>query len=323
MDNEVLIEYLNGNLTSEEAKKVEAWLRASPDNARRLGRIRKVWEVGRVEPEGVDVDRAWERVRSAIRPEARIKRMRWLRVAAAVAILVIGGLTWMKLYSTSMEEVRNLSGEGPMEVALPDGTDVWLNRESAVRFPRRFARAERRVELEGEAYFEVTRREDQPFRIETGSTVTEVLGTSFSIMAYPDSLRSWIQVYSGKVSFASLTAADDRVILEKDQGAVFVKTAEELFVREGAGINALAWKTMVFQFDDVPLPKVASILSRAYDTDIKLVRPALANCRLNASYEEEELDVILQSIALVFDLEIDREGNTIRLDGTGCATNNK
>ncbi len=323
MDNEVLIEYLNGHLTSEEAKKVEAWLQASPDNARHLGRIRKVWEAGRVEPDGADVDRAWERVRSAIRPEARIKRMRWLRVAAAVAILVIGGLTWMRLYTTSIEEVRNLSGEGPLVVALPDGTNVWLNRESAVRFPRRFARSERRVELEGEAYFEVTRREDQPFRIEAGSTVTEVLGTTFSIMAYPDSLRSWIQVYSGRVSFSGLSGAADRVILEKDQGAVFEKGVAQLSRRDGSSLNALAWKTKVFQFDDTPLAEVARILSQAYDVDIQLERSALANCRLNSIYEEEELDVILQSIALVFDLEINRKGNTILLDGTGCATNNK
>src|SRR5690606_25053603 len=104
-------------------------------------------------------------------------------------------------------------------VRLSDGTMIWLNRETTIRFPETFPDNERRVYLSGEAFFQVEKEADRPFVIEGQNTVTRVLGTSFNLRTSGHSAS--VEVVTGKVSFAALNKPDNVQLLTKGEKAAY------------------------------------------------------------------------------------------------------
>jgi transmembrane sensor len=156
---------------------------------------------------------------------------------------------------------------GQFRIALPDGSQVWLNASSSLRYPIAFTGRERRVELTGEAYFEVAKRSDMPFRVGTGGMLVEVLGTHFNIMAYADEeavkttlLEGAVKVTKGPGSKrllpgqqASLYRANDR--MEVDQHA----NTEEV----------VAWKNGLIQFEGQDLKTAMRLIARWYNVEVE------------------------------------------------------
>src|SRR3546814_585826 len=106
---------------------------------------------------------------------------------------------------------------GKYQVRLPDGTRVWLNAESQLRYPVSFGDAERRVELSGEGYFEVAHREDQPFIVESQGQEVKVLGTHFNIKAYADELYSRTTLVEGRVSIRQLESGKEQILKQTEE----------------------------------------------------------------------------------------------------------
>lgn len=156
---------------------------------------------------------------------------------------------------------------GQFQVVLPDGTKVWLNAASAIRYPTFFSGAERLVELTGEAYFEVTQSANMPFRVKINATNTiEVLGTSFNINAYTEESYIRTTLLEGAVRVSS---GGKKVTLKPGEQAQ--SSAKQPFVKvlEHADISkAIAWKNGLFNFQDVRLEEVMRQLSRWYDIEV-------------------------------------------------------
>jgi ferric-dicitrate binding protein FerR (iron transport regulator) len=163
------------------------------------------------------------------------------------------------------------------QVVLPDGTNVWLDAASSLRYPTVFNAAERKVEVTGEAYFEVAKKVDPksgekvPFRVRINDQTTiEVLGTHFNINAYDNEasinttlLEGAVQVIYGK----------DKAVISPGQQAQIMNentsTAEQIKVVNDVNIErVMAWKNGVFDFEDVSLGDVMRQLERWYDIDI-------------------------------------------------------
>lgn len=320
MDTDVLIEYLNGHLTPEAKLAVESWIQADPGNEAEFRKLQNIWAAGSLSPEPPDTDQAWLQVRQSIRVEKGNRQVfrLGLRIAAAIAVLLIGCWLWLEMRPAPMITASRAAGSTASEVSLPDGSKVWLNRNSTLRYPKTFKAGERIVELEGEAFFEVSRDESRPFLVQTASTTTKVLGTSFDIMAYPDSTRSWIQVISGKVAFSAKDLPGALTMLEKGQSAIVEHGRLHNLDIKALNPNALAWKTRIFIFDDQPLSAVIQALGSVFDSKIQLNNPKLADCRLNGTYREESLEAILNSITLLLGLEMSRTGRVVTLSGTSC-----
>lgn len=163
---------------------------------------------------------------------------------------------------------------GQYQIVLPDGTKVWLNSASSLRYPIQFTADERRVELTGEAYFEVTAHEDGqgekiPFRVETATQVVEVLGTQFNINSYSDEDAVKTTLLEGSVRvFTNLPGRTDNrgVLLEPNQQSV-LKYGTLDVVRVSAG-ESTAWKEGYFNFNEADLATVMRQLARWYDVDV-------------------------------------------------------
>ncbi|MBO9611264.1 MAG: FecR domain-containing protein [Dyadobacter sp.] len=154
---------------------------------------------------------------------------------------------------------------GQYQLTLSDGSKVWLNASSSVRFPAAFAANERRVEITGEVYFEVTKDKKRPFRVKFGDSEVEVLGTSFNIMAYPDEKASKTTLLEGSVRLSH--TGQSRMLVPGQQGAI---------QSDGAIVTATvdteretAWKQGLFYFRDSGIREIMRDASRWYDIEVE------------------------------------------------------
>ncbi|MCF6405150.1 FecR domain-containing protein [Chitinophaga filiformis] len=156
---------------------------------------------------------------------------------------------------------------GQFRVVLPDGTAVWLNAATSLRYPTAFDGNERVVTLRGEAYFEVAKNA-KPFRVQIDErTAVEVLGTHFNIHAYSDENQVSTTLLEGKVVMTKSDALLRRVVLNPGQQAVADK--EQLLLSKQVNIDqVMAWKNGMFNFEGMDLPSVLRQLARWYDVEI-------------------------------------------------------
>lgn len=159
---------------------------------------------------------------------------------------------------------------GQYQIRLPDGSRVWLNAASSLRYPMAFAAGERRVQLTGEGYFEVARNEQQPFIVESHGQSIRVLGTEFNIQAYEKEPAVATTLVSGSISITPV--ATDRITVLKP-GEQSILTGGSLKVRNVSVGNFTAWKEGLIVLNNVDLATVIRQLERWYDVEFTGAEP--------------------------------------------------
>lgn len=157
---------------------------------------------------------------------------------------------------------------GQYQVTLSDGTKVWLNAASSLRFPIAFTGLERLVEVTGEAYFEVTKHESMPFKVRTRNTEIEVMGTSFNINAYTDEDAIRTTLLEGAVKVSSSESGQVKQLLPGQQSGIN-KDGKISLVKNADTEEAVAWIKGRFQFKSSGLRAILRQLSRWYDVDVE------------------------------------------------------
>lgn len=160
---------------------------------------------------------------------------------------------------------------GEYVLTLSDGTRVWMNANTTLEFPVNFVKSQRRVKLQGEAYFEVTRDESKPFIVETTGMQTKVLGTTFNIKAYPDESREQTTLLEGKVevslSSTSTTVPSPKLVLEPGMQAQWEEGSTSLSMQAVNPDNIIAWRRGEFVFNEEDINIVLHTLSRWYGVE--------------------------------------------------------
>ncbi|MBC9797432.1 FecR family protein, partial [Sinomicrobium weinanense] len=227
---------------------------------------------------------------------------RWLSIAASFLILVGLGTALWHYRDTIFEEhityetVTTPPGQR-YNVVLEDGTRVRLNAGSTLSFPDRFRSDIRKVELTGEAFFEVTPDPEKPFVIRSQGLNTTVLGTSFNIQAYPEDKAVRVTVATGKVKVGPEEASSGagKTFLTPNQQALFDKQTHTVYTKKVNTAHFLEWTDGIIRFDDTSLAEAIAILERWYG--VKIIREGhLEQCHITAKFEKAELPVILESI---------------------------
>lgn len=155
---------------------------------------------------------------------------------------------------------------GKYRLTLPDGTKVWLNAESSLRYPTAFAGNTRGVVLKGEAYFEVASNAAQPFQVEVNNTKVDVLGTNFNIMAYDNEGVTATTLVEGAVR---VSAASGQLLLKPGQQALQEKQGNMKLINDADIQQTLAWKNDYFQFNAERLDRLMRQIERWYDVSVK------------------------------------------------------
>lgn len=190
-----------------------------------------------------------------------------------VKVIKINGQLAYKGTGTSAEVLYNTISTprgGQYQLLLADGSKVWLNAASSLRFPASFTGKERLVELTGEGYFEIAKNENQPFKVDiAGKGVVEVLGTHFNINAYSDEASIKTTLLEGRVKVAASGGA-----------TVLLKPGEQAQINGGIKLvndvdtdEIIAWKAGLFQFNRADVVSIMRQVSRWYNVDVVFEGP--------------------------------------------------
>jgi len=198
---------------------------------------------------------------------------------------------------------------GQYQVNLPDGSKVWLNAASSLRYPAVFSGTERKVELTGEAYFEISPNKLMPFKVVSASQVVEVLGTHFNINAYCNESQIRTTLIEGSVKVSGSLS----------QKTSYLKPGEEALNKKGEILihpanveQVMAWKNGNFQFNDMYLVDIMRQLERWYDVEIDY--SAIPHTRYNA-YMSRDLNLsrVLEILEVTGRVKFSIEGKTIKI----------
>lgn len=223
----------------------------------------------------------------------RLVLVRTFATAAAVALLCLSVWTaYLYMQPVAMQTVSTLAET--RTVSLPDGTSVTLNHYSTLKYPERFKTDNREVELNGEAYFEVSKDKKHPFIVQTEAVDVRVLGTQFNVDAYRDSPDVRTTLLTGSVAVSNKSNSE-HMILKPNEIAIYNKVEKKLTRKllEDA-TDEISWRHGEFIFDDVPLRDIARELSNSFGTTIQITDSTLQNYRISARFRNgEDLETIL------------------------------
>lgn len=248
------------------------------------------------------------------------------RVAASILVFVAIGIALYapdpKQNESADDEIaaavtsRSTQDERRM-IALPDGSSVWLNRDSKLDYPVTFSGNKREVTLTGEAFFDIRRDGRRPFIIYSGQVKTTVLGTAFNIRAFPDERSVTVTVARGKV----LVQDDDKhesILLANQQ--ISIIPAENKLVQQNAKADSVAdWIHQDLILDNITFDEAATIIEEKYAVEVNFQNENLKGCTFTSTFlQEASLEQMLTAICIVNRATFRIENQKVFIDGEGC-----
>jgi ferric-dicitrate binding protein FerR (iron transport regulator) len=312
--------YLRNACTPEEADQVIAWL-ATPEGEKHLAaRIERdlaaapgAAETARPTKSG---RRAWRSIRRGMdAAKTRPLAFRPMAVAASVAVLLLAAVGYW-LFPSPAPRATYRTGYGQTrEITLPEGSRVVLNGNSTLSFPAHWpAGGPREVWLDGEAFFAVTHRPDhRKFVVTTpGKLRVEVLGTEFNV--YQRQQKTKVSLNAGAVQLhLGPAGGDDPLLMQPDELVEFDGRSERLTRKKVDADMISSWKNKKLVFENTSLREVIQLLHDTYGRTATVSDPGLLEERFSGTVPNENLDVLLDGLAGLFDLEITRHGNSVQL----------
>lgn len=225
------------------------------------------------------------------------RRMLSLRImagAAAVAVLcILGGWAYYMFAPVPLQTISTLAET--RSITLPDQTVIELNRYSTLTYPKRFRGKERKVQLQGEAYFEVSKDAAHPFNVEAGAVRIEVLGTHFNVEAYPEDAQIKTTLLEGSVAVSLIAQKEKCLTLSPNESALYNKDKKSLTLHaEKNAAEETAWRNGTLLFKNIPLQEIARQLSNAFRIKIRIEGTDLQNYHMTATFSgNETLEEIL------------------------------
>lgn len=228
------------------------------------------------------------------------------RIAASVAVF-IGVGSW--LYSIdAVEKVKchflynqSVTKNGECRIVnLSDGTQIYLNTGSVLKYPKTFEGHYREVYLEGEAFFDVAKDKKHPFIIHTPKMNTQVIGTSFNIQAYGNQKNEEVAVVTGKVAVKSLET-NQKVFITPGQKISFEKEKNTMQQHKIDIAKISTWRNNTLLFEDVPMSEVVATIARRYDIDIELKDRRLDSIKINAGFEKLTSEQVISLLCNTID----------------------
>jgi ferric-dicitrate binding protein FerR (iron transport regulator) len=197
--------------------------------------------------------------------------------------------------------------ENRYQLRLPDGSQLWLNAGSTVRFPNRFAANERRISIQGEAYLEVAQESAHPFVVETAGINVTVLGTAFNIRAYEDVNTKKVSLVSGSVKVA---ADAKQVMLKPGEEAVSADNTLQVAIADME--TTLAWKDGLFIFRSESLPSIMEDIAHWYGVNVLYQGQLPADNRLSVKTERSiPLNQLLSMLSATGSASFKIEGDKV------------
>ena len=320
IDEEVLVAFLKGELDAAQAAAVEAWYDRSAANRRMLGQVYYILYVSdRInDAAGIDVERSLRQFKRRMHAGRPLRRVAVRIAAAAViaAVLLAGGFTTVSLSKRLAQPVTVVTQLGERsQVVLPDGTKVWLNSSSSVEYVAPFFSRQRRVKMEGEAYFEVEHDRRAPFVVSTNGLDIEVLGTRFNIRNDDNEHRVTTVLLEGAVKAYASGREQASVRLHPAQQLVFDTRTHAMRLTDcPSAERSINWIDGRFCFEHDTFGEIVAELKRYYNVDIRFMDNRLRDMRFSGNFRVEDgIYHIMSVLQLTYKFNYRIAGNDIEL----------
>ncbi len=272
----------------------------------------------------INVDKAWTSLYSrinetGIEAEMSHKRIRFisssfLKIAAAALILISLGVAAVylsnpDLFSRKISIATNFDQKN-IEISLPDGSRIFLNRNSELSYRSNFGKSSRKVTLSGEAFFEIAADKSKPFVINAGEAKVKVVGTSFNVITKNSESAVEVYVKTGEVLLSDNSGSRSLAIDPGYIGVMDSKLSEKTLNKNP---NYLSWNTGLLVYNGQKLDVVFRDLKRVYNMDIEVSDPGILENRWTSPISNQPQDTIIRLICASFNLSYTKDGNVYHL----------
>lgn len=323
--------YLSEQSSEEELVALKDWARQSPENEKILQSFQAIKTARIKESKLIFADRSFEKIKSKVQDKGRSSiiskrndsRFYFMRIAAGFVLLALG--VWMayhfvdtstpgEVYQPEYVSKANAPGQKSM-IYLPDGSTLWLNAESSIRYEKNFSDTARIVHLVGEAYFTVKKDTLKPFVVQAGNTLVTALGTTFNVEGYGEDDLISIALESGRVK---VQRQDQKmhsgVILHAGELASVPVSGNQIQVSNFDPINTLAWKDGIIYFKDAQFDEIIQTLERWYGVKFQYEKHPSKTWHFSGTFRNENLENILLTLSYGENLQFEIHGDTVQLN---------
>jgi transmembrane sensor len=323
--DELIGKYLAGEASDKERAQVEMWAEESNTNQKLLQHYKLIFErAANVKTlHRFDEDAAWSKVKSKLNSEAKVVSLNketgnlnfFYRIAASIIIILgVGFFVYRSFDKSNKDAVELVAEANAVSNVLPDGSNVFLNKQTKLSYAYDKKKKAHVVKLNGEAYFKIKHEEKKTMIVDVAGAYIRDIGTAFNVKAYPEKNTIEVVVEEGEVVF--YTDNNVGINLNASAKGVYNKTTKQFSIEKPES-NVLSYKTRVFTFDGVTLEDVVNDVNEVYDKKIILPRH-LRQCRLTVYFNNEDIDEIANVIAETLGLTVKRDNKEILLEGTAC-----
>jgi len=304
-----LLAYLQGEASFEQEKLAEQWL-SIPENEEVFIQFQKINRL----TSDLNLLRHFDILKGKQQVLRKYKSGRvgnfllWTQRVAAilfVPMLLSGIWYFMKQnelikelgVSTVNQEIITQPGT-KSHLFLPDSTEVWLNSASTLRFPSVFHGNERRISLQGEAFFKVYKNKEKPFIVGTSAMDIEAVGTEFNVSAYSGDLKLSTTLAEGMVKITDKADAGKIIFLDPGK-QVNYNTSNQTYKTEVVRVeDVIAWRDGVLIFNETPFYEVVAKLGRWFNADIQITEQSIASYRFTGRFTSESLEQVMELLTL-------------------------
>lgn len=323
LDKKTIEKVISGTSTKENAREVADWFSSSVEGQQYLSDMLDK-DAFLMEEEPEDFQNTISPYRSDVllsKINRQIVRKKTIRLALSVAavllplILITGFMVQLSnrydLFGNSRySEIYVPKGE-KMQILFQDGSRAYLNSDTRLRYPEKFALLNREIFLEGEAYFQVASNKKRPFIVNTGETSVKVLGTSFNVNAYKDNKEIRIVLDEGEIVFA---ARNNEYRLNPGQKFIYDTENKQLYLVNvrNSGEESL-WKSNYIRLNDTPLRETLEILDRKFNIPFKVIDNKALAYSFNLLSEDKSLNYILSELEKIAPVKFVEVNDTINV----------
>lgn len=310
IDESNLLGYFSDTISLEERKKIEEWMSLSEENRKMAEEVYYIYFVTdtRKTLQLIDSKAALINVNRRINKRHTVSVFLWVqRVAAVLFVPFLLSTLYYVIKKEPLEYLEIRTNPGMVtSVNLPDGTQVWLNSGSYLKYPSEFTGNKRNVVLEGEAYFKVQTDKKKPFLVNTKENMqVEVLGTEFNLEAYPSDSCIATTLVSGAIKLTYNSSQNDRksIVMKPNEQVVYNERTKTIKQQEAFTSGTIAWKEGKMVLRNTPLVEVLKQLSKRFDVDFILKRKGLEDNYFTGTFDNQQLPKIMELLRKASDME--------------------
>tara|TARA_R110002049_G_scaffold307038_1_gene506573 strand:- start:111501 stop:112544 length:1044 start_codon:yes stop_codon:yes gene_type:complete len=319
-------------LSDAEQDSLDLWVSESIQNKRKYAEYKRLWEQAKIlaTHDEIDVEKALIDTKGKIKEFKTKKGINFWVPRAAAAVLLLFSLAFGFDYfsnamgfsetetQTVLQEVKAMHGTRT-KLLLADGSGVWLNSGSILRFPISFDNLnERKVELIGEGYFEVSKNAEKPFIVKTSDIDVKVYGTAFNVSAYGEDDATIVALVEGKVSLEkeSQGGREELAVLAPNEVVEFSKKNLALHrIPNVKMAKYTGWREGYMVFYGDPIDVVTQRLEKWFNISIEIDK-ALENYRFTATIQNESLEQVLELLSMSSPMHYEIEPAKLKEDNT-------